>query len=149
MPKWQLIVKMARIYVHGIVGRVIVIGFNLEGETLVKVNRNMKRRTEYYRGHFIESVDIILGFKATKRWRIILKHASGESTTHKLKTKRLSRELIDNHVEHRKQTSTEKTPEQRRKLTHHKGPKTDYLETGRRLSLLNLDRAARDIWELV
>ena len=138
MPKWQLIVKMARIYVHGIVGRVIVIEFNLRGETLVKVNRNMKRRTEYYRGHFIESVDIILGFKATKRWRIILKHASGESTTHKLKTKRLARELIDNHVEHRKQTSTERTPEQRRKLTNHKGPRTDYLETGRKLSLLNL-----------
>jgi len=115
----------------------------------VKVKRNMKRKTEYYRGHFIESVDAFIGFSNVKRWRIILNHASGETTTHKLKTKRLSRELIDNHVEHRKQTSAERTPEQRRKLTHHRGPKTGYLETGRKLSLLNLDRAARDVWELV
>jgi len=119
------------------------------GKNPVKVKRSMKRKTEYYRGHFIESVDAFIGFSNVKRWRIILNHASGETTTHKLKTKRLSRELIDNHVEHRKQTSAERTPEQRRKLTHHVGPKTDYLETGRKLSLLNLDRAARDVWELV
>ena len=108
----------------------------------------MKRKTEFYRGHFIESVDAFIGFSSVKRWRIILNHG-GETTVHKLKTKRLARELVDNHVEHRKQTSTERTPEQRRKLTHHRGPKTDYLETGRKLSLLNLDRAARDIWRLV
>ena len=109
----------------------------------------MKRKTEYYRGHFIESVDAFIGFSHVKRWRIILKHDDGETTVHKLKTKRLARELVDNHVEHRMMKSREKTPEQRRKLTHHRGPKTDYLETGRKLSLLNLDRAARDIWELV
>ena len=118
------------------------------GESPVKVNGNMKRKTEFYRGHFIESVDAFIGFSSVKRWRIILNHG-GETTVHKLKTKRLARELVDNHVEHRKQTSTERTPEQRRKLTHHRGPKTDYLETGRKLSLLNLDRAARDIWRLV
>ena len=114
----------------------------------MKVKRNMKRKTEFYRGHFIESVDAFIGFSSVRRWRIILKHDS-ETTVHKLKTKRLARELVDNHVEHRKQTSTERTPEQRRKLTHHKGTKTDYLKTGRKLSLLNLDRAARDLWELV
>ena len=115
----------------------------------------MKRKTEYYKGHFIESVDAFIGFSNVKRWRIILKHDDGSQSVHKLKTKRVARDLIDSHVEGGKLKSREATPEQRRKLTHHNGPKTEYVKAPSRLGLVNLNRVdfrgdmVRDIWELV
>lgn len=114
----------------------------------------MKRKTEVYNGYTIESVDTVIGFSTVKRWQIILKHDDGTQSVHKLKTKRVARDLIDSHIEGGKLKSREATPKQRRKLTHHNGPKTEYIKAPSKLGLVNLNRVdfrgdmVRDIWNV-